>query len=179
MRRNRRRNGDVAIDLTSLLDVIFIILLVVLCYASSLSDNAKSQQEDLDRQIESADNARNAYSDMVEEADALTEYVGMILVRIPPDSKDYTKRTIILLEKDKKQENGENELVSYLLEGNNTSTEFDSLRSSIEKYIEDHSGRPVIISINDEDTDILYRDEKAVIAMTQELQKKYDNVYVK
>lgn len=173
MRRNRRRNEDVVIDLTSLLDVIFIVLLVVICYASRLNSNAQSQQQDLGKQIESADNARNAYSDMIEEADSLTEYVGIVVVRIPPSENDYTKRTIYLLE------NGEKELVNYSLEGNNTSAQFDSLRSSIEHYVEDHSGRPVIISINDMDEEILYRDEKVVTAMTQELQEKYGNVYVK
>ena len=47
MRRKRNRfKSDVMIDLTSLLDVIFIILLVVLCGQSSMKENLTQLQAD-------------------------------------------------------------------------------------------------------------------------------------
>lgn len=173
MRRKKRHNGDVIIDLTSLLDVIFIVLLVVICYASSLSSNYMEQQDVAESKIEEAENAQNVYNDMVKEGNSLIEYVGIIVVRIPPREDDYTKRTIYVLE------NGEDELVEYQLEGNNTSTQFDELKSYIEKYIEGHENRPVIISLNDTDEDILYRDEKTVLNMIDELQTEHNNIYRK
>lgn len=173
MRRKKKRNGDVIIDLTSLLDVIFIVLLVVICYASSLSSNYIEQEENANIKIEEAENAKNVYNDMMAEGDSLLDFVGIIVVRIPPKENDYTKRTIYVLE------NGENELVEYQLEGNKTSEQFDELRNYIEKYIEEHEGRPVIISLNDTDEDILYRDEKLVSNMINELQAEHNNIYRK
>lgn len=173
MRRKKKRNGDVIIDLTSLLDVIFIVLLVVICYASSLSSNYLEQEETANIKIEEAENAKNVYNDMMAEGDSLLDFVGIIVVRIPPKENDYTKRTIYVLE------NGENELVEYQLEGNKTSEQFDELRNYIEKYIEEHEDRPVIISLNDTDEDILYRDEKLVSNMINELQAEHNNIYRK
>lgn len=173
MRRKRKRNGDVIIDLTSLLDVIFIVLLVVICYASSLSSNYLEQEDIASNKIEEAENAKNVYDDMKAEGDSLVDFVGIIVVRIPPKENDYTKRTIYVLE------NGEDELVEYQLEGNNTSNQFNEFKSYIGKYIEEHDGRPVIISLNDNDEDILYRDEKIVLAMIDELKLEYNNIYSK
>ena len=76
-------------------------------------------------------------------------------------------------------ENGEDELVEYQLEGNNTSNQFNDLKNYIEKYIEEHDGRPVIISVNDTDENILYRDEKTVLNMVDELQLEHNNIYRK
>jgi len=173
MRRNRRRNGDVMIDLTSLLDVIFIVLLIVLCYASSLGDNTIKKQQELDAKQEELDNACKAYEKMVTEANSLTQFVGIIVISIPPDKTNYHNRQIIVLE------NGEQKREPYDLVGNNTNAQFESLRADIEKYIDDHAERPVIISLNDQDGEILYRDEKVVNAMIDELKSTYDNIYVK
>ena len=56
MRRKRNRfKSDVIIDLTSLLDVIFIILLVVLCGQSSMKENLSELQSEAENAQREAD----------------------------------------------------------------------------------------------------------------------------
>lgn len=175
MTRRRRRKGDILIDLTSLLDVIFIVLLVVICYASVLNNNATETETAKTEAIQNANNSQQAYDTMLDELEegSLANYIGYIVVRIPPNEDNYRNRQLLLLEK------GERELSVSSLEGNNTEVSYNSLRDSIEEYVKNHNDVPVVVSVNDNDEDILYRDEVAVQGILEELSEKYDNLYRK
>lgn len=173
MRRKRKRRGDLAIDLTSLLDVIFIVLLVVICYASGLSDSAIEREAEAEAMINEANESKKVYNQMTEVTNSLTDYVGVIVIRIPPDENNYKKRSVLVLE------NGEQEIQNYQLIGNDTVDEQQQLYEFLDGYISDHDERPVIISLNDRDEDILYRDEKAMLDIISKLKESHNNIYIK
>ena len=177
MRRKRRNTGNgVLIDLTSLLDVIFILLLVVICsYNHEKQKNeeaTKLAKESLSAAVTSAQADSKAYADMIDTQDDLQKYVWAASIVVPYEPDAITTRHIRLLTED-------SELLSIDLVGNDVAGNVQEFRDALTEYIEKHRDRPVILSLNENDDSILYRDEKAINEILSELMNTYDNVYIK
>lgn len=178
MRRRKRRNKDVIIDLTSLLDIVFIVLLVVICYASSLNVDYSKKTSDLSTSQDKLNSEADTYHKMNEEMDNLKEFVGYIVIRVPYDQSDmnnqsYRNRVIHVLEK------GETEIQTYEVQGNKKISEQSGLYEYLEEYIAKYGDKPIVISLNDKDEDILYRDEKELNELIDKLQEEHKNIYRK
>ena len=173
MRRKRNGvRGDVLIDLTSLLDVIFIILLVVMWGQNTTKDQLKQQQAEVEQAKAQTEEEYRLYKDQLETADNLNRYVWVASIRVPYDASDVTRRTILILKE------GE-EMERFELVGNNVAASVEAFRKSLIGYIEKNEDRPVILSLNEKDENILYRDEVMVNEIFTELMKEYTNVYIK
>lgn len=173
MRKNR--NGykrDIIIDLTSLLDVIFILLLVVLCGQSGIREGLEQSNAEYEHARAQAEANHQLYEDQLEIADHLDKYVWAVSVVVPYDEKEITQRQIKLL-----KEGGEIE--SFDLVGNEVTGSAKAFKESLTDYIRKYKDRPVILSLNEEDDRILYRDEVMVNEIFVELSKEYTNVYIK
>lgn len=171
----RRRRGssrsDIIIDLTSLLDVIFIILLVVLCGQSSLNQGLADSQTDVEQAKAQAEAEYKLYEDQLEMADSLNQLVCAVSVIVPYEA-DVTQRTIMILK--------EGEVIEEIpMNGSDTSKAVAAFRESLTDYILENKDRPVILSLNEEDDYILYRDEVMVQEMFVDLAKEHENVYIK
>lgn len=177
MRRTRRntRNG-VLIDLTSLLDVIFILLLVVICsynYEKLKSvQDAAAAQESLNAAVTEAEANSMAYSDMIDTQNNLQKYVWAASIVVPYEQDEITIRHIKVLTED-------TEIITIDLVGNDVAGNIKEFRDSLTEYVKRHSDRPVILSLNENDDSILYRDEKAIKEILDELTNSYSNVYIK
>ena len=173
MRRKRNRfKSDVMIDLTSLLDVIFIILLVVLCGQSSMKENLTQLQADAKGTQAQAEQEYKLYKEQIEIADSLNQYVWAVSIMVPYDENDVTKRQIRFL-----KEGQEIEIIDLI--GNDVTSAIETFKKSLTKYIQEHEDRPVILSLNEDDDYILYRDEIMVNEVFLELANKFSNVYIK
>ena len=173
MRRKRNRfKSDVMIDLTSLLDVIFIILLVVLCGQSSMKENLTQMQSDAKNTQAQAEQEYNLYKEQMEIADNLNQYVWAVSIMVPYDENEVTRRQIRFL-----KEGQEIETIDLI--GNDVTSAIETFKKSLIKYIQEHENRPVILSLNEEDDYILYRDEIMVNEVFRELSEKFSNVYIK
>ena len=173
MRRKRNRfKSDVIIDLTSLLDVIFIILLVVLCGQSSMKENLSELQSEAENAQREADEVYQLYKEQIEIADNLNQYVWAVSIMVPYDENDVTKRQIRFLKEGQ-------EIETIELIGNDVTSAIETFKKSLTKYIQEHEDRPVILSLNEEDDYILYRDEIMVTEVFLELANKFSNVYIK
>ena len=173
MRRTKRGGkGDVLIDVTSLLDVIFIVLLVVLLGQSNVETSLKQAQAE----AEEAKNQMNAeqmlYEQQLELADGINKYVFAVSVIVPYDKEDVTHREIKMLQEGK-------EIESFELVGNNVTEAVEDFKKSLVSYIEQNTTRPVILALNENDDNILYRDEVMVTELFLELTKQYSNVYIR
>ena len=173
MRRKRNRfKSDVMIDLTSLLDVIFIILLVVLCGQSSMKENLTQLQADAKGTQAQAEQEYKLYKEQIEIADSLNQYVWAVSIMVPYDENDVTKRQIRFLKEGQ-------EIETIELIGNDVTSAIETFKKSLTKYIQEHEDRPVILSLNEDDDYILYRDEIMVTEVFLELANKFNNVYIK
>ena len=173
MRRTRRSSkGDVLIDLTSLLDVIFIILLIVMWGQNSVEINLKQAQAEAEDAMNQTKAEQMLYEQQQELADGINQFVFAVSVVVPYDKEDVTHRTIRILKEGEEIEN-------FDLVGNNVTDAVEAFRKSLVKYVEVNNGRPVILSLNERDDNILYRDEVMVTEIFYGLTKEYGNVYIR
>lgn len=177
MRKKRRntRNG-VLIDLTSLLDVIFILLLVVICSYNyekqkNVQDAATAQKSLQAAEVDAKSNSK-AYSDMIETQDDIQKYVWVASIVAPYEPDDITIRHIKVLTED-------NEIISVDFVGNNIEESKKEFKKSLTDYVKKYQDRPVIISLNENDDSILYRDEKEIKTILDDLAHDNKNVYIK
>ncbi len=167
MRRIRRSSkSDVIIDLTSLLDVVFIILLVVLYGSNTRAANLSETQSEAKEAISQAEEEKRLY----EEQQEAFSSIWAVSVIVPYDENEITKRHICILEK------GE-EIKSIALVGNDINAR-DEFKNYLVDYIKKNEDKPIMLSLNDDDKYILYRDEVMVNNIFDELIKSYRNVYV-
>ena len=171
-RRKKGSKGDVLIDLTSLLDVIFIILLIVMWGQNTVETNLKQAQAETESAKNQTEAEQKLYEQQLEMADNINQYVFAVSVVVPYDKEDVTRRTIQILKE------GE-EIESFELVGNNVKSSVEAFRNSLTKFVEANKDRPVILSLNETDDTILYRDEVMVTELFMELAKEYSNVYVR
>ena len=168
MQRNGSRfRNDILIDLTSLLDVIFIILLVLVCGQTTISDDLNAAQA----QAEYAKMQAEAEKQLYEEQQETFSNVWAVSVVVPYDENEITKRQIRLLKQ------GE-EIQSIDLIGNDIAESVNSFKESLVGYIEQNKDKPIILSVNENDDHILYRDEVMVNDIFDELVQTYSNVYI-
>ena len=173
MRRKRRGSrGDVLIDLTSLLDVIFIILLIVMWGQNTVEMNLKQTQAETEAAMNQTKAEQMLYEQQLEIAENINSYVFAVSVVVPYDKTDVTQRTIQILKEGEEIEN-------FKLAGNNVNASVEAFRKSLTEYVEANKDRPVILSLNEQDDNILYRDEVMVTEIFNELTKKYGNVYIR
>ena len=171
----RKKSGsksDIIIDLTSLLDVIFIMLLVVLCGQSSINESLAEEQSNAEHALIQAESEYQLYKDQIETADSLNQYVWAVSIVVPYNEKEITQRQIRLLNEGKEIEN-------FDLIGNDVTSAIETFKESLVGFIQENKDRPVIISLNEDNDNILYRDEIMVNEILKELSKEYSNVYIK
>lgn len=171
-RKTNRFKSDVIIDLTSLLDVIFIILLVVLCGQSSMKKDLTQLQSEAENAQIKADEIYQLYKEQIEVADNLNQYVWAVSIIVPYDENEITRRQIRFLKE------GE-EIETINLVGNDVTNAVETFKKSLTKYIKENEDRPVILSLNENDDYILYRDEVMVLDILHELASNFSNVYIK
>lgn len=171
----RRRKGtkrDVLIDLTSLLDVMFIILLVVLWGQQNKNEDLIKMQAEAEQAKAQAEAQYKLYEEQTEIADVVNQMVWAASVVVPYEENDVTKRTILVLKEGQ-------EIESFALSGNNVAASLAAFRECLVTYIVANKDKPVILSLNDNDDNILYRDEVMVTELFVELAKEYPNVYLR
>lgn len=195
MRESILKKTDLPIDLTSLLDVIFIVLLVVLCNQQVLNDRIEQQAA----QTEAAaavtlDRAMEVREDALAEADAIRSdasealqlqevyreqlanyenadgFISFVTVYVDYNPVTIEKRHIRVLLND-------SEIRTITLTNENRDEAIDEFYEYLVGFIQEHNDTPVVMSVNLDQ--ILYRDEKVVSATLRDLSGKYKNVYMK
>lgn len=169
--RRRRNTGNVLIDLTSLLDVVFIVLLVVVCQLQGTKSAIAQDQEDIQNQQASIQSLQKTYEDQIESMDKVADYVAFISVNAHFDS-NLTTRHIVVMNSDKSSEIPD----IAELKGMSVTEGFSDLREYLESYIQENPERMVVLSLNEGDEDILYRDEKEIKRLFNELASQYPNI---
>jgi len=175
--------SELAIDLTSLLDVIFIVLLIVMCGQKLSTETAKQEAEDAKQTVEEARQA-------TEEAEAVTEqyrqhedkyenteeYVLFIDVTATFNASSITQRHLSVFAGAASENQG-------IFDQEITPKNEEDIYSKLEDFLEDRIDgyiynspdgiiRPVILSVNKGDDNILYRDELAIETVFENIKNK-------
>ena len=179
-RRRHRAKSDILIDLTSLLDVIFIVLLVVMARQHVMTEKQAEQVEagisvEEAQALEAEARAKyELYLEQTEMTDQIGEYICAISVTSTYSETDVTRRKIWFLKKGDAEPSNPIELV-----GEDVSKSMQTFKEELEKYVLENEDYPVILSLNENNEKILYRDEKAIKKIFEELAEQYKNVYIK
>ena len=172
-RIKRNRKSDIVIDLTSMLDVIFIVLLVVMVGQKHANSNLQNEliqeQNEYNEAVSDYNNSQALYDDAINTV----RYFKSVSVSVPYDPDEVHKREIQFLFF------GEDEVEPIELIGNEVDNPIQKFKDHLEQYISENSDNPIVLSLNDDDDNILYRDEKMITEVFNELSSKYDNVYIK
>lgn len=170
--RRRKRNNDLVIDLTSLLDVIFILLLVILCGEQLAKQEYITKEQQASEVVQEAEAAKGLYEDQMELSDNINNYVCAISVYSDYNPDQITVRKVRILKENE-------EIESYDLIGADTKEAYEVFAKRLAEYVEASAEQPVILSLNEGDEKILYRDEKAILQIFEQLSDEYENVYIK
>ena len=170
------KSSNNGIDLTSLLDVIFIFLLVVILSYTELISHQKQEFEDYNNAKIEYEASKETYDNMVDTVENINQTVWIVSVSVPYDRENPEKRTIDVLF------NGYGEKIDeegkYTLNGTNVDEFENKFKNDLKKYIESKSGMPVIISSNANKEKTLYRDvEMMNVFLRDELNAQYSNVF--
>ncbi|MBQ9549997.1 MAG: hypothetical protein IJU87_04215 [Lachnospiraceae bacterium] len=176
MRRDRHGKSDILIDLTSLLDVIFILLMVVLAkqQVSGMELEKKEVfiselQSSLERtEAEELDKLR-LYTDQIDTAEK-TVIISVTATFNPVEPK---QRSLKILK------NGNTEADEFILSGGDTKEAYEAFEKKLREYVSSPEGMPVILSIADDGSEILYRDQKRIQEIFLSLQKGSDDIYIR
>ncbi|MBD5515842.1 MAG: hypothetical protein HDR06_14680 [Lachnospiraceae bacterium] len=112
------------------------------------------------------------YKDQLNTGDNLMQYVLTISVNVGYVTPDMKERNINILA------GGEENPEVFHLKGENTE-ELNTFEEKLKKYIEDNDDKPVILSLNEDEEKILWRDEYKIKEIFEKLGNNYDNVYEK
>lgn len=170
--RRRKKNNDLVIDLTSLLDVIFILLLVILCGEQLAKQEYITKEQQASEVVQEAEAAKGLYEDQMELSDNINNYVCAISVYSDYNPDQITVRKVRILKENE-------EIESYDLIGADTKEAYEAFAKRLAEYVEASAEQPVILSLNEGDEKILYRDEKAILQIFEQLSDEYENVYIK
>ncbi len=165
--------GKILIDLTPLLDVVFIVLIVV--FAGQKNKIAESESAKLAAQSsQAAIEAQNAVLDgQMANYEDVNAYFSLISVYAGFDPSNRVRRTVYI-----KVNDGDIKTVAI------NPSDADKRWEECEEYIEEVIGREdnlyTILSVNTvSEEGMLYRDEQRILKMFGDISSKHANVYVK
>lgn len=169
--KRRRSRSNILIDLTSLLDVVFIVLLVVMCQLQDTKNTYSAEEKKAKQQEKEFNDLKNQYSDQLKSLGSVSDYIAYINVNAHYD-EDLVTRHISILNSDNQSEIPE----IPELKGLRVSDGYEELSEYLRTYIAENSERVVVLSFNENDEDILYRDEKAIKQIFNQLSSEYPNI---
>lgn len=171
------------IELTSLLDVIFIVLMIVICNqklnmtqktadTDMLNKAAEIRMEQANDELAAVEAEKELFKQHKETYDGLQDSLEVITVYVDYKPSNIKNREIRMMAGDK-------ELKKITISPSNTENAYGEFEDELEKEIfaAEKEKKPVIISIDT--TRILYRDEKAVDEIINRLFKKHKNLFSK
>ncbi|MBO5552362.1 MAG: hypothetical protein J5966_10435 [Lachnospiraceae bacterium] len=172
MGKNRKNKADVLIDVTSLLDVVFIILLIVITQISGMQTSAGLREEEAAEAIKEAETQQKIYRDQIDSQKNVDQYVEFISVVSTYDPDILTERSISV------HFPAEDSVRELVLKGEAVDDVYGEFSQLLREHIADNPEKLIVLSLNENDEDILYRDEKRIQGIFTDL-LTYSNVRIK
>lgn len=172
--------GRLIVDLTPLLDVIFLVLIVVLAGQDNYSSEADKKYEEAQKivqevnaQIGEIDADNSVLKEQMSAYESLNEYFNVVTVYAAYSTESRKLRTIYL-------KINTDDIIKINLNPSNSTSAWAECRNYIEAIIKEDETLPMIVSIDsNNDEKMLYRDEEAISGMLTELLRLYPNVTIR
>ncbi|MCR5775544.1 MAG: biopolymer transporter ExbD [Lachnospiraceae bacterium] len=162
MRKKHDKTGNILLDLTPILDVIFIMLLIFVSESritKAESDKIISENAVAKEEYETRNQAMDEYYtfvDVIATYEADTPENRVIYLYGDPDAPE-----------------------EIVLKGRDVEAGYEELMNDLTFYVESNPGKPVVFALNQNNENMLYRDEQRIKEMFESLKDLSDDVYVK
>ena len=178
--KKQKSLGRLLIDLTPLLDVVFIVLIVVLAGQADYSNKADLKYVEAELYVSEADakmDELEAQDSVIREQmsnySSINEYFNVVTVYASYSLENRKLRTIYVMV-------NTDDPKTFNLNPSNTSSAWTDCRNYIEDIIKKDESLPMILSINtNSDEKMLYRDEQSINDMFSDLMRTYKNLTIK
>ena len=191
MNRRSWKNQHTDIELTSLLDVIFIVLMIVLCNQQlnmqAKTDAAAAQEAEAEAELSEAQEMmeeavslqeaaydfaaeKEMYEEQLKAYEEMQDEVVSIVLYADYKPSDLRTRTVRIL-------SGSAELSSFTLTPGKEQEVFLRVQEALRTEIAENAGKPVIITLSTEK--ILYRDEESLSEVLAVLSGSCENLYIR
>ena len=169
--------GRLLIDLTPLLDVIFIVLIVVLAGQDTFKAEADQKHAEATEYVSEADKKLSEmetkvemYSEQMAAYDSLSEYFNVVTVYASYNLDNRRLRTVYIMINNEAP-------VTLNLTPSNTPEVWSECKKMIEDVIKKDETLPLILSVNsNNDEKMLYRDDEAIYDIFKDLQNAYPGI---
>jgi len=167
MRREHLHNNNILLDLTPLLDVIFIILLIFVSQTILLKKTSAGEAQRLQDEYTEAKKEYDLRNEMIDD------YYTFVTVISTYDEENPENREIRI----SRDPNEADQIIT--LNGSNVEQEYSEFEECLKGYIDPGREAPIVFSLNQGDERILYRDENRIREIVEKLQNSNNNVYFK
>lgn len=137
IRNNRHRKNDILIDLTSLLDVIFILLMVVLARQQITKMDLDRDREAMAEEMEELEDLKTKEEGLVKlysDQTDMNDKVILISVSASFDEKDLMNRDLMILR------NGNKDPDIFPLSGGDTADAYERFEEKLKTYTDSAEG---------------------------------------
>ena len=167
MRREHLHNNNILLDLTPLLDVIFIILLIFVSQTILLKKTSAGEAQRLQDEYTEAKKEYDLRNEMIDD------YYTFVTVISTYDEENPENREIRI----SRDPNEADQIIT--LNGSDVEQEYSEFEECLKGYIDPGREAPIVFSLNQGDERILYRDENRIRETVEKLQNSNNNVYFK
>ncbi len=150
MKKSFSSKGKINIDLTSLLDVIFLVLMVVMCYQKINGTRAEAAPPEI--VVNTVDGVKN------------------VVLYVTYDDSDITSRHIYL-----KRDAESDEIQDIVITPETEEASYSAFETKLKEYLSANSMMPVLVTIDD--SRILYRDAVRMTELLGSIGDEYTNLY--
>ena len=171
--KNKKNRTDILIDVTSLLDVVFIILLIVITQISGSQTGLEAREAKAEEAMREAKTQQEIYRDQLDSQGKVNDYIEFISVVSTYDPDTLTDRDITM------HFSAEDDEETFMLKGEAVDEVYEEFTDSLTGYIGGHPDKVIVLSLNEGDEDILYRDEKRIQGIFTDLSSSDPNVRIK
>ena len=168
MKRLRNRTG-VEFDMTPLLDVIFIVLMVVMCHQTLDTQKAQETIVELETELDDANGRNGLYETQLGAYENANDLVAYVTLYADYETSNPKTRHI------KMAYNNDIAFDEITITPTTEAEMFDEFQNEMESFLTEKENTPVLLILDD--SHILYRDQQKMTKILQELDDKYDNFY--
>ena len=178
LNNKKKTPGQLIIDLTPLLDVIFILLIVVLSFqdnfikqADEKTEAARSNAEKAEETVAQNEEHYAAVQQQLENYEQLYDFVNIVTIYAGYSPADRRYRTLHVVINGGEQWEKE-------INPSNEENVWAECKNYIESTLSGKAENPTVFSIKDEK--MLYRDEQSILKLYEELNlpNKYEKNYM-
>ncbi len=162
--------STIDIDLTSLLDVIFILLMVVMSYQVTLGDARQKEAEAAVRAQETAEAERDLAMRHLELVEKPELSVAFITLSVGYDSADPTVRSVRFMR------DTQTAIEEISITPATEEAAYSRFETMLAEYLAANAGLPVLLTLDD--SNILYRDHVRMSELLKQAEESHGNLYL-